>query len=528
MATVITVHGTNDSGPVQGDHWWQKTSSLDEELGKWVQGRDGAVTFEPFVWTGENSEHARFEAGQRLAARLSALEAAREPYCVVCHSHGGSSTLHAFHQMVASGTGTNYLRQWLTVATSFVITQPRRFLFSRVGIRGVAAFLVLAYLALVWGAFGLSSVMLAQGEGLQNPFFDVMIMIVSFLFLGGLYLALRVFQPRKLKLMARGTRKGVAEAIKGKWISFWHTDDEWINAGRLIKEVQFRPFKRDFASPAFAYLSILFLPLMIYLLADEKLYFQLANSISSWIPSFEPAPSCLASVVEGEVGCADPFKSFARNSLAIVTWPSLFVFRGVEAMGISAADDVAFNHSLVSGVLLVGAFIGFALIWLFGILWHQIILISSRTISFLLSKFLNRLTENQLIRIGYGSDTHGEHAVNAEVSPAWLGYQHPNLPFELEQEISDSANEATMESLQKFRTGLSFLSFAKEDVAPSDLATSYLTWRELVHTTYFHIPKFRKLLAYGIAVQGGFSPTEEFLSDPDYQTVKAWYEQLKQ
>jgi hypothetical protein len=56
---------------------------------------------------------------------------------------------------------------------------------------------------------------------------------------------------------------------------------------------------------------------------------------------------------------------------------------------------------------------------------------------------------------------------------------------------------------------------------------SYLTWDELIHTAYFNIPRFRKLVAYAIAQADGFQATEAFKADPDYATVAGWYDGMQ-
>ena len=61
----------------------------------------------------------------------------------------------------------------------------------------------------------------------------------------------------------------------------------------------------------------------------------------------------------------------------------------------------------------------------------------------------------------------------------------------------------------------------------ADMLSEYLTWEELIHTSYFQVPRFRKLVAYAISRADGFRPTEAFRADPDYELVAAWFERLK-
>src|SRR5690606_3728803 len=90
MATIVTVHGTFSSGPREGQSWWQRGSAFAARLPDLIEGADGKLSIEPFIWNGLNSETERRHAGARLAARLVELEATSEPYAVIGHSHGGS------------------------------------------------------------------------------------------------------------------------------------------------------------------------------------------------------------------------------------------------------------------------------------------------------------------------------------------------------------------------------------------------------------------------------------------------------
>ncbi|MEZ5853811.1 MAG: hypothetical protein R3D67_03340 [Hyphomicrobiaceae bacterium] len=51
--------------------------------------RIGKLEITPFVWSGNNSEIERRQAGKK-PLHPHALEAKGEPYCIVGHSYGGS------------------------------------------------------------------------------------------------------------------------------------------------------------------------------------------------------------------------------------------------------------------------------------------------------------------------------------------------------------------------------------------------------------------------------------------------------
>ena len=90
MATLITVHGTFATGPLEGQAWWQSGSPFTMRLAMFLQAESGRITLDPFVWNGLNSKSSRRAAGRELAEKLLALESRGEPYAIIGHSHGGS------------------------------------------------------------------------------------------------------------------------------------------------------------------------------------------------------------------------------------------------------------------------------------------------------------------------------------------------------------------------------------------------------------------------------------------------------
>jgi hypothetical protein len=78
MATVITVHGTNASGPEHGDRWWQKGGVLEAHLARWVEDSNGPFKLAPLIWDGANQETSRRAGAEKLLSEMEKLEAAGE------------------------------------------------------------------------------------------------------------------------------------------------------------------------------------------------------------------------------------------------------------------------------------------------------------------------------------------------------------------------------------------------------------------------------------------------------------------
>ena len=146
-------------------------------------------------------------------------------------------------------------------------------------------------------------------------------------------------------------------------------------------------------------------------------------------------------------------------------------------------------------------------------------------VSSILAKWLNAATWSQIRASGYGGDTQGEVAIGAQEFPELLN-SAPALPPDLAAEITAISDRAAAASVSKFRASLNKLAFSEGDQPRSDVISNYLTWEELIHTTYFKVPHFVKLVAYAVAHSDGFRPTPALLSDPDFERVAGWYRQI--
>ncbi len=117
MVKVITIHGTNAGAESdRGDEWWQRGSPFQAGLSERIADQ---LEFEPFQWSGANSERERRSAGAALAKRLLA---AKEPVILMGHSHGGSVALHALFSVFTKSPqkAAAALRGLITVGTPMI------------------------------------------------------------------------------------------------------------------------------------------------------------------------------------------------------------------------------------------------------------------------------------------------------------------------------------------------------------------------------------------------------------------------
>ncbi len=145
--------------------------------------------------------------------------------------------------------------------------------------------------------------------------------------------------------------------------------------------------------------------------------------------------------------------------------------------------------------------------------------------SALLSRGLNALTLSEMKRSTFGNDTEGEVVVGADYGPSWLDPVTCLLPDEVGREITDHSNAMAAQSLAKFRNAISTLAFSDED-NKGGLITHYLSWKELVHTCYFDIARFRQIVALSISQAEGFMPTEAFLGEAGFARTAQWVADL--
>lgn len=160
-----------------------------------------------------------------------------------------------------------------------------------------------------------------------------------------------------------------------------------------------------------------------------------------------------------------------------------------------------------------------------------VVLFLARAIGTFVSGFLARgldtVTWRQIRRSALGNDTFSEIAETANDRPQWLETSFKSLPADLSDHVSKQSNKQAAKSLRKFRNAISDLAFADAKENERGIVEEYFTWKELIHSAYFDVPEFRKLVYYAIAQSEGFKPTDKFKSDPDYALVAKWFEELK-
>jgi len=165
-------------------------------------------------------------------------------------------------------------------------------------------------------------------------------------------------------------------------------------------------------------------------------------------------------------------------------------------------------------------------LWALSWLVYVVIDRLARRVSGFISLALNKAAETQLRRLLFGEDTLGELAVGAREAPAWLPATAP-LPGPLADEIAERSYSATAASITKMRAELGLLVFAEQTDDVAKVLGDYLTWEELIHTTYFRVERFRKLLAFALGHSPGFHESDSLKNDPQRLELAAWYDAIR-
>ena len=143
-------------------------------------------------------------------------------------------------------------------------------------------------------------------------------------------------------------------------------------------------------------------------------------------------------------------------------------------------------------------------------------------ISAVASRWLDKLTWTEVQRSALGNDAEAEVAVGCGRKPFWIDEQPKLLPPEVARKITERSNFEMMSSLGKFRNAIGELAFAEGADGQIAKALDFLTWRELIHTSYFDVPEFRKFLAAAISQADGFVASEPLRNDPEYAAALRW------
>jgi hypothetical protein len=511
MATLVTVHGTGATGEETGPKWWQKSSAFEKSLRDLIQASDGPISYEQLIWDGNNSETSRRAAARNLLRRLCQLETAREPYVVVGHSHGGSVIGFALQLAARQKNTLPNMRAWITVGTPFIAPQKKALLYARAdaigkGVVMIGTLLVAALAVQFWSLNGaafssthvltVAAALLAAGAGV---------------WWGSRNLAawLEGDQP-DWELSLEPNITAVAGAFGDRWLQLWHPDDEAIFLLRSAHAHSPRIFDDGFAAGPLFMAFIYALPFLVLAVAASDV---LSGYIAAALAQSPPAdPDALhvpgaAWFSDADVQYMSLLQRFAMIALAVPVliartlewlrgWSLEMPYVPVMAMAVLVAA--------VSGLLLAR--------------------LAMRALSIPVSRQLNAATVSQIRAKLFGADVSGETAIGCDVRPYWSKSTMGALPAAVSAEITEMSDRAAERAVRTMRARAYDIVAAEN---PKERLSEYLSWEELVHTTYFNAPTFQRLLAYAISTVDGFRATPVLTSDASYSLLRQWLDEVR-
>lgn len=550
----------------------------------------GKLDTKPFEWDGHNSELSRRAAGKRLFRELRTLDATGEPYCLVAHSHGGSVVNWALLESAARKQPLKNLKRWITVGTPFVAMQKERLLFQRLDLMRKVVFVASLMLLLMFLVYIVTEAW-AGGRtlfGARNSGVLITTAVMMSLPVAFFYLVLRLWDGRTLLHYRRKLHKRAADTFASRWLSLTHTDDEAVQGLAFLPGAQLTFFDKGFAVQAITTVSIFALPLIYLLLLTSP---SVMVGIGDWLktnvydarmnPEVERELQAMRQELrdvrrqQREAGTAQPADRRAawrkyremREQLEAkhpnlpqieraVRFRQRFFERGGQPCDdgklCGGGRDLRINSGLLlhlvtdelSSVIggedaemrtrpgdlkqmLIPAVLVPVIFGALSLLLMLIIHLIAKVISRAISVLLNNITNAEVKRAAFGNDTEGEIAIGAVDRPSWIERSPSRLPSAISDLVTEYSNGVANQSLAKFRRAIGQLASAEPKHTADTAITTYFTWKELVHGSYFDVPSFRKLVAQGISRADGFAPSRNFRSDPDYRATAQWLAEIE-
>jgi hypothetical protein len=507
VATIFTVHGTFASGPEQGDAWWQVGCEFEKDIRRLVQSDDGSLRIKPIIWDGLNSELSRAAAARKLAEEAGNLDKQQERYAIVAHSHGGNIA-----SMAATSARNRFklASKIISVGTPYLLLARSRLLFSRVGLPAKAALVSIFTMVAVFLTIIPPYVAAAGGyEGWDYWFATAIFMAFFAAPLLIVYGGLRITDWWNFLSHGRWMMRRARRRFGPRWVCLHDNNDEAIHGLASAHKLDVRIFGSDFIVPALALASLFVIPL-----------------VGMWISS---SPEIMAKVMDqlrrNQVILLSTVQEESLSNAAyllVFCINSLFNLLSVDAF--FPTQTVWRTLAQLSIVLIVLPALLFAL----ALTTTYATVRLARLVGWVASWVLNMATQHAIREAASGSDATGKYSLGVQAHPHWAEKQLAGLPAALSKEVNDFANTAAAHAVPHLRSLLNQLAFSGGAGEPGELAAKYLTWNELIHTSYFSVPRFRKFVCYLIANSEGFEPTEAFRDDPDYAQCESWWQEMQQ
>lgn len=552
---IVTVHGTNAGRPEDdGDRWWQKGSAFQKRLSELVTSADGSsLEFRPFHWSGRNSETDRREAGRQLARKLREIEKEGRPYHVIGHSHGGSVAylaLIATYVALAGGflqtmprltsrlfraqsKTSSYpllpgLKSWTTVGAPYIVTQRSWNILALFDVWGQCVLLAI-------GAYSIALI----ATSLIAYIKDIVDVLIPLLFVATLTLILWQTTRYARSISSRVVRSRIEQNFGARASLLRHGEDEAISG--LASSLRIAP--KLFASSQIRRLATGPLLLTAILLAGVDLVFTwgaggwedkapFLTDLHSYMQKFSYPAMIAVGYPENctSLDCGGHFSWWEYPIYAIYVIDEAFSSLGhyvvdlVHPTPVPNYGDPFFHNKVGRAIWATFKFCFPAGVLIIFALAARIVLpLFTRPLAW----FLNVVTGRNLKNAAYGNDAPGERVARLTAVPPSFEDSWKPLPASVADAIESYTEQFALETLRRTRKLLGATSLACGPLDVSELVGGSLSWRELIHTSYFDVDEFIRLLAVGLIEAGGLKASEAFRVSSDFEEARGWLHAIR-
>ncbi|MGE0595952.1 MAG: esterase/lipase family protein [Hyphomonadaceae bacterium] len=439
---IVTVHGTNDSAPGEEGRkkWWEAASPFCTGLLQRLSARGLEAEIVTHIWTGANSAVARERGAEALAKTIRQCDRDYAGVHVIGHSHGGNVASHAAEIV---GWGLPRRRQVMDSLTT-IGTPYFKNKFGGREVFGAYAFLALTLISLIsLAVLTVMSFLGRQASGNAGAFVPQMIAVgILFAVTLAVFALVLPIALRGVRRVARFRRRNAAAS---EVLAVWHNNDEAIAFLRKMESFDIRPM------PPWGFLR------------GSR---QIAVTIGIWVVLIAAIAALLW--VGFNLGL-----SFAIDEYE---WARDLDMTPMEPNAMWTLLGITFAGALA----------------LFGLAYLLVRLLFA-VADLLTMPWLNGLVRGRIRGMAFGADS--DQGIG-EVSTG--SHTHPTRELILEgayaDRLRDNAAVAANKLLERYRWAL-FTVEGDAAQALNQLALDAMTWKSLVHTTYFDHEELADIVA---------------------------------
>ena len=548
----ITVHGTGDNIADPDDpKWWQPESDFSRDL--LAQAGGGKIV--PFVWDGKNDELSRRDAAEKLLWELTEYDEREEDVTLIGHSHGGSVISTALKLATSTKRDFDHIKGVITVGTPFIRMKPQRWLWERLDFSGQLALLYSIFLTFLVissfitivifgvsmtdaGQMGEAAEMVQQRKGMDEYAVQVQQMEAqieaarndrtvalatissSMLFIGLTWYMLLRSQRRIRALHSKQVAQEFHDQFSLVWTALFDKRDEAINGLRRVYDLNLTLMQptqsRGFLRLVVVLIVVFFLGSAV--VADELLgALEIARDyLPGWTFMSDPQVQAWLQWYAEESIAADVhwtlWSSIAEPlAFEIMLWyniniaPSLTFLpdfvnatayddRGQPTFALSFLIDVI---SVLSKLLIVIA------------VFPLTDIINRLFFGNFLARRLNAAFGNQVKRQALGNTTKGEDVAGVgRVPQGWDDSHAVPMSEKASLALCEFAADHAKESLLNVQNVLADDTIHTDHNLIDEL-TEQLSWRELIHTSYFRVPESKEFIIHETLRRVGIRPVAQ-------------------